>query len=176
MEDESAEFAGNPIDIIFIIGLVTLVLTGAMSYITARKLMVVSHWVAHTNEVQTGLKSVFGALADAETNQRGYLLTRNSRFLETYKSSSASIQPTINYIATLTNDNQSQQTRIAQLRDLANSRVSQLAQMSQGHGAPVAENLASQIEKNELTGVAIRAKLAEMEDEESRLLGIRIAD
>ncbi len=176
MDDDSTDFTGQPVDIIFIIGLVILVLTGATSYLTARKFMEVSKWVTHTNEVLTGIKSVVSVVAEAESSQRGYLLTRAPVFLQEYKSATASIQPAINYIATLTRDSQTQQDKINMLRGYADSRITTMAKTLASASPRRADRLSSEIERNNAISADIKALLHAMEKEEDRLLGLRIAD
>ena len=43
-----------------------------------------SAWVEHTHEVLTETETFLGALKDAETGQRGFLLTKNKHYLEPY--------------------------------------------------------------------------------------------
>src|SRR5271156_5504520 len=42
-------------------------------------------WVRHTYEVRGHIRLLFGSLRDAETGQRGYLVTGNEEYLEPYE-------------------------------------------------------------------------------------------
>jgi hypothetical protein len=52
-----------------------LISIGCLSYFTTEKLISTEKWVAHTQEVIGTLESGLAILTDAETKQRGYLLT-----------------------------------------------------------------------------------------------------
>src|SRR5580698_9477284 len=47
--------------------------------------------VAHSTMVRTRLQNVFSLLQDAETGQRGYLLTSQEQYLEPYEAATANI-------------------------------------------------------------------------------------
>ena len=48
-------------------------------------------WVEHTNEVLRNISAVERALLQAESGERGYLLTGENSYLESYTSASAEI-------------------------------------------------------------------------------------
>jgi len=66
----------------FLIGYLACLLfliTGAYSgYRATQKIIETSSWVAHTYNVEALIGSAITQLADAETGQRGYLLTGNT--------------------------------------------------------------------------------------------------
>ena len=49
-------------------------------------------WVAHTHQVRTELADLLSELKDAETGQRGYVITGDESYLEPYKSALGAIQ------------------------------------------------------------------------------------
>ncbi len=49
-------------------------------------------WVTHTYQVIDTLRSLLGHSADAETGQRGYLLTHKPAYLEPYNAARTAIR------------------------------------------------------------------------------------
>jgi signal transduction histidine kinase/DNA-binding response OmpR family regulator len=75
-------------------------------------------WVTHTYEVIDTLRAVLNDALDAETGQRGYLLTRKPGYLKPYHNAEASLEKHIDQFAALTRDNPEQQRRAQELRKL----------------------------------------------------------
>ena len=63
-----------------------LVAIAALTYRNTRQLNEDARWVAHTNEVLDLTGEVLLAIVDAETGQRGFLLTGRDEYLEPYNS------------------------------------------------------------------------------------------
>src|SRR5690348_7660232 len=59
-------------------------------------------WVTHTYEVIDTLRALMGHAADAETGQRGYLLTRKPEYLEPYDKAKTAVRRDLNAFADLT--------------------------------------------------------------------------
>ena len=61
-----------------------VVLTAAMwaAHRSINLQLVSTQWVTHTHNVTVGLERVLALLTDAETGQRGYLLTGRREYLE----------------------------------------------------------------------------------------------
>jgi CHASE3 domain sensor protein len=68
--------------------------------------------VMHTHAVQAALMDVRSTLQDAETGQRGFLLTGQENYLEPFNSAAAKLEDVISHVRLLTTDNQSQQKRL----------------------------------------------------------------
>src|SRR6266404_8034542 len=64
---------------------VALVVDAVLSLHNIREVATSVQWVSHTNEVLTRLEAVLSTLKDAETGQRGYLLTGEPAYLEPYR-------------------------------------------------------------------------------------------
>ena len=71
-----------------------------------------AEWVTHTHEVLGSLERVLSGVKDAETGQRGYLLTGNEDYLEPYSNAVEQVTDELARIKTLTSDNADQQRRI----------------------------------------------------------------
>ncbi|MET0936890.1 MAG: CHASE3 domain-containing protein, partial [Luteibacter sp.] len=61
--------------------------------------------VIQSQETVTALSEVLSAVQDAETGQRGFLLTGNDRYLEPYRAALASIPARLASIRNATRDN-----------------------------------------------------------------------
>ncbi|MBY0426112.1 MAG: CHASE3 domain-containing protein, partial [Cytophagales bacterium] len=83
-------------------------------------------WVNHTHEVISSTERLLSYLKDAETGQRGYLLTQDSAYLKPYTQSIDSISSSLARINFLVRDNAEQRVIIASLGDLIKDRLSVL--------------------------------------------------
>src|SRR5580700_4905467 len=75
---------GNKIASGFGLALAVLLVVGAASYDSTTKLSSSADWVRHTHLVLTDLDELLSAMKDAETGQRGYVITGESPYLEPY--------------------------------------------------------------------------------------------
>lgn len=108
--------------------LALLIVNAAISYRNTQKIVENEGWVSHTHEVLTELESTLSTLKDAETGQRGYLLTGESRYLEPYKSATARLSEKVDNLQRLTADNHRQQQRIHSLKIAIDSKLAELQQ------------------------------------------------
>lgn len=109
--------------VVFAAALATLIANAIVSYRNTLKLIQNEQWVTHTHRVLSELESTLSTLKDAETGQRGYLLTRDEKFLEPYFAGLAQTDEHIAQLKQLTTDNPDQQQRIAQLEQKVNNRL-----------------------------------------------------
>ena len=118
---------GTKIGAGFGLALVILMLIGGGAYRSTRVLISNSRWVVHTDEVMMNLERLFSLLQDAETGQRGFVLTGADRYLAPYNDAVPRVQPAISAIKRLTADNPNQQRRIEVLRPLwSQSKIAEL--------------------------------------------------
>ena len=94
----------------------------------AQRFIADASYVTHTNEVISTMNAFEARLRDAESAQRGYLLTSNVDYLAAYRSNHEQWQPLLDQLATLVSDNPSQQARLQQLRGLQERRQAQIQQ------------------------------------------------
>lgn len=83
-------------------------------------------WVSHTFQVIGSLEHVFSVMKDAETSQRGYIITRDEKYLEPYHNAVASIDGAVAELDRLTADNTMQQARMPRMREILADRVQTL--------------------------------------------------
>lgn len=106
----------------------TLVLVGVISYRNAYLLIESDGWVEHSHLVRITLSNLISELKDAETGQRGYLLTGDEGYLEPYKSALGSISSTLADLHKFTADNADQQRLLAGLSQPVDNKLAELKQ------------------------------------------------
>ncbi|MCX6626367.1 MAG: CHASE3 domain-containing protein [Candidatus Solibacter sp.] len=131
--------------------------------------------VAHTLQVLHASGVMLSTMVDAETGQRGYLLTGDDRYLQPYQAALANQSLARQNLRQLTADNSVQQVRVKQLDRLVEARLAVLDRnialyRTEGRDAALlsvatGEGLRAMDE--------IRGLLRDMEQVEHRLLSIR---
>jgi PAS domain S-box-containing protein len=136
------------------------------------------HWVTHTYEVLNSTKALLSTMQDAETAQRGYLLTAEDRYLEQYRAALAAEPGARQTLRQLTRDNSSQQSRMDTLDVLLAARLDALEKGVGLRRAGGAEAAAAFIRDGEGSQYMdrIRAALRATETEEQGLLVRRVQE
>lgn len=116
---------GAKIGCTFALAWLLLLAMGAVSYRRMVQLIETAQLVAHTSQARFELTDLLSRLQDAETGQRGYLLTGRDRYLEPYTSGVAQAKSGIQRVRQLTRDNPNQQRRIDALEQLAGQKFSE---------------------------------------------------
>ena len=83
-------------------------------------------WVIHTYQVIDQLQKVLSDMQDAETGQRGFIITRQHPFLDRYYAGIANAKTDLQTFRALTTDNATQQARSEMLRRRVDARVETL--------------------------------------------------
>ncbi|WP_404334410.1 CHASE3 domain-containing protein [Sphingomonas sp. MMS12-HWE2-04] len=134
-------------------------------------------WVGHTFQVQEQLSRVLSRLQDAETGQRGFLVTANRAFLRPYEDGTRNLSRDLAALFALVSDNPNQAAAAIRLDACARERVARL-----GVGIRLVE-AGKRSEAGQMTqfgtGNAVmercRAIVVAMKDAEGRLLDARVA-
>jgi len=152
--------------------IVFLLVVGGFSY---RGMAVSSEndsWVRHTHEVRANLRQLLLALMDTESSSRGYALTGEQSYLESFRTGVASLWQYEAVIRSETSDNPTQQRRLPALEQLATQRI-QLAtavnDLRREQGLEAAADEVRSGRGQELTS-RFTAIVGQMLDEELRLL------
>jgi methyl-accepting chemotaxis protein len=136
-----------------------------------------THWVDHTYQVITTVNQVTTTLLNAETGQRGYIITGDASYLEPYNGAQASLDSEIKTLRDLTSDNPTEQQNIDVLQTLAADKMAVLTttiQVRTTQGFEAAQTIV-------LTGTGktimdnIRTTITGMLNTEQTLLAARLA-
>jgi signal transduction histidine kinase/DNA-binding response OmpR family regulator/CHASE3 domain sensor protein len=106
----------------FSASLIILVVSSVASYISIKNLLNSAELVNHTNEVIRQLDNINTALIDAETGQRGFLLTGDENFLEPFNDAKARALSGFEHVKSATIDNAAQQNSLVNLRKVIDQR------------------------------------------------------
>src|SRR6266446_8681742 len=159
----------------FVIATTILLFVGWQSYRNTARFAEASEWRKHTYEVLRNLDETVARLVDAETGQRGYLLTGDEAYFEPYSAAIKNIDQTIGNLKSLTSDNANQQKRIQILEPLVEQKLAELQQTIdlRKNKGPTAANRVVLEGSGRQAMDQIRAVVAEMTNEEEDLLRLR---
>jgi PAS domain S-box-containing protein len=101
----------------FILALAILIWLAVASFLNTKSFIRSGYMVAHTLDVLYSTERLMANVANIELGQRGYTITGNEAFLGSYVRSKEEVSKHITNLQKLTSDNQSQQRRIAQMRN-----------------------------------------------------------
>ena len=153
-------------------------ISGWVAYLNIQTLKDDNQRIYHSHQVIKALDGLLSTIKDAETGQRGFLLTGDPRYLEPYNGALRTVASQLDDVSRLTSDNPRQQTRIGPIRQHIDAKLAELRQTielqrSQGPAAALAA-VRSDRGKTEMD--AIRAQLASMDQEEADLRQKRLAE
>ena len=110
----------------FGISLLILIVSSVASYYSIHNLLDAAKLVNHTNVVVDKLQESISIAKDAETGQRGFLLTGQSEYLEPYNGSAEKVNVLMNELKQLLSDNPQQQERLLALESTFQKRFAKL--------------------------------------------------
>ena len=110
--------SSNFLRIIFVLSIVMLLLISSISYKHNQNLSESNNIINHTYQVNTELENLISYVKDAETNQRGYIISRSDNFLKIYQSKHAKIDTTYIRLEKLTKGNLRQRKNIKEIQKL----------------------------------------------------------
>jgi len=128
--------------------------------------------VLHTHEVLQQLDDVLLTLADAETGQRGYLLTNDEPYLEPYRAAVLRADSAVTTLDSLVGDNPAQVRRVAVLHATVGGKLEELdrtVELARGGGLSDAMAMV-QADSGKHLMDSVRAVIAAMQVEEDSLL------
>ncbi|EOR96059.1 Signal transduction histidine kinase [Arcticibacter svalbardensis MN12-7] len=111
------------------LSILLLLISSLASYLSINSLVKSTNMVNHTNTVILELENTLSLLKDAETGQRGYLLTGLNQFLDPYKNANSRISGHLQRLKSLISDNPAQVIKCIQLQETVNKRLKHLAQV-----------------------------------------------
>ena len=151
-----------------------LLLSSAASFISIQNLLKNANLVNRTNEVIKNVNEFSSALVDAETGQRGYLLTRRDDFLEPFLKAEIRAHAAYTRLKELTADDSAQQRNIRRLSVAFRERLSTLKKNLEKHKA-TGEIVADSLLKGRVQMNEVRTLIDEVAKRENELLEARTA-
>ena len=163
----------------FGLALVILITISAVSYWNTDNLLSTTDWVTHTHLVVESLQNLLSNVKDAETGQRGYVITGDESYLEPYNAAREGLAKEIAEVRSLTKDNVTQQQRIDDLEALIKNKCAVLqetinARKDKTNGFDAALKVI-QTGKGKNLMDEIRKVIAEMRENETTLLSQALA-
>ena len=156
----------------FGVALVLIAGAGVFSWSSTANLVDNTRMMDHTHEVLEALERVVSQLDDAETAQRGFVITGEPRYLEPYHTGVVGVELAVPDVRRLTSDDPSQQRRLDVIESLIQRKLDELSQtidLRRNTGFESAREIVlTDAEKRTMDDV--RAVITEMKQEEIRLL------
>ncbi|MFI4950261.1 MAG: CHASE3 domain-containing protein, partial [Caulobacterales bacterium] len=112
--------------IALVLGFALLAVTVVAAIVLVQQQQRTYAWVTHALRVENQLGVVLSHLQDAETGQRGYLLTGRADYLEPYRSATSRIDGDLAKLDSFVADNPRQVVAAQRLRGLATARLATL--------------------------------------------------
>lgn len=159
----------------YVIALLMLLMIGIISYRNTGELVNANQLEKHTYQVLEKTELLISLLKDAESGQRGYIITGNESYLEPYNLALANIDKAFLDLEKLVIDNPRQQNRLNLLRPLIDNRlaiIKELVLVRKDKGLEATIPLVLQ-GKGKETMDNIRKLIADIKAEEANLLAQR---
>jgi signal transduction histidine kinase len=170
--------SSNPIKIGLAVIIAFVLLNGYLTYRSMSRVLDNARWVAHTHEVVSELNALMAAMTDAETGQRGYLITHDDAYLEPYRTGRTNVENHYQRLRQLVVDNPVQNGRLPGLRASIDHRLDLLdrnIQIQRTQGIEAASKAVQGGDgKREMD--RLRGLIAEMSNDEHGYLEQREAD
>src|SRR5207253_2639359 len=107
---------------------IAIVAAAAANIASLRSWTASNDLVTHAYAVREALDRALLMAVNAETGERGYLLTGREEYLQPYQVGAEQLGPALDQVRELTRDNPEQQQRLAQLRQVLSDRMALLAE------------------------------------------------
>ncbi|MGD0231527.1 MAG: CHASE3 domain-containing protein [Syntrophorhabdales bacterium] len=117
---------GLKIAIGFSVGAAMIAVLGIVGFRNAQVQTENTWWETHTYQVLYELDNTLSALKDAETGQRGFIITGRDEYLEPYSAGVRAERRGFDALAALTRDNPTQQQHLEQVRPLIDAKLAEL--------------------------------------------------
>jgi PAS domain S-box-containing protein len=108
------------------LALLTLLVISYFSFVNWRRFREASEMVPHIRQVLAANDSLLAHVVDAETGQRGFLLTNRPDYLEPYHSAVQAIYSELDELTRLTHDYPEQSGRVQTIRSLVDVKLGEL--------------------------------------------------
>ena len=154
------------------VAVLALLLVGGIAYVQIGVLTPQDDPVRHTYEVLQEIVSTRAQLNEAESAQRGYLLTGQPAYLDRYDATMPRLERSVRSLAVLTADNDDQVALVAELEPVLASRLAMLEDVTdlrRSDGFAAAQAVVTEGSGAEVTAHALDLLDRMQEDEHRRL-------
>jgi len=110
----------------FVLCSLILALVAVISFRNSENLTSSNQWVNHTHEVLYEFDQVLVSTLNAETGERGYIITGDDIYLEPFDQAKAALSEYLDKVRELTKDNPLQQENIGRIKTLADTLMKHL--------------------------------------------------
>jgi diguanylate cyclase (GGDEF)-like protein/PAS domain S-box-containing protein len=162
----------------FALTLAILFIVGIVSYRNTRQLINDNNSVAHAHEILDELDHTLALMTDAETGQRGFIITGDEQYLEPYVKATAYINQHIERLKGLIANEPELRRHLPTLEQDISERLKISAEsiaQQRAKGFDAAKEVIATGRGRRMMD-AIRATIAEMSDEENQILERRSAE
>jgi PAS domain S-box-containing protein len=155
----------------FALTLIISLSLGIFSYRNLAATRDASRWEKHTYLVILELNALLSALKDAESGQRGFVITGNRMYLEPYDEALVSLKAHLATLHTLSKDNPDQQKRLASIEPLIQNKLALLEETIRLRAAKDFQSArARMMEAGRTTMSILRQQINRAVQQEERLL------
>jgi CheY-like chemotaxis protein/CHASE3 domain sensor protein len=162
----------------FLLALTAVVAIALVSYLSLQTTISASRNLMQSVEVLGQLNTVLSTLKDAETGQRGYLLTGDEGYLEPYSNAVAALPGEFSTLRGLIANRLQQKKRLEALESLADQKMSELRQTVELRraGQSSAALTVVRSDRGKVLMDGVRAVIGDMDVSERQLIGQRSED
>lgn len=162
----------------FALALTILFIVGIAAYQTTSGLIALGQEISHTQAIESNLEAVLALMTDAETGQRGFLLTGNESYLAPYNHAMTTIGQHMAELRALMADNPDDQRKLDTLQGLISEKFTELRTtiaLRKSQGIEAALPIV-QTNRGKQTMDSIRSVIRSLEENQNTILVRRNAE
>ena len=166
---EPRTFAG------FLVAFAAVIIIAVLSYDSLRTTKSAAESLTRTVEVLGRMQTLLSTLKDAETGQRGYLLTGREEYLEPYVAARQALPGEFVGLHALVDDDPAQHNRLQSLQSVADEKMRELAETVELRKAGKADAALARVMSDQGKNAMDRIRIinGEMQNEERQLIADR---
>lgn len=159
---------------IFVIALFILLFFGSIAYRQIESLKASELLISHSYDVSLELETLFSSLKSAESGQRGYIITKDTTYLQKYLSSGKAMQYSLDKLKAMMHGVESEQVKLDTLFNLIALRRATLESSLRlaGEKVIVSDSLLNKMKEGNRAMEKIRSQINYMNANEKELLAI----
>lgn len=157
----------------YLIALLLMLVSYGLIFYIIGKLDRETSWVTHSYSIINKLEGIKANISQAETGVRGYLLTNDYQYLQSYHSGSRNVMPRFDQLNLLTKDNKKSRRKIDSLGQLVERRLASLSAAItefQTGGYKLTPELFALRETNKLVMDSIHQIISELQEDETMVV------